>query len=495
MTGVPAMVKNVQMPEFSVSNFVQLQKVYDSDTLQPMNNPAERLSGIDSLMFALDHPGPPPVISGAFEFDRRLDFSHINAFIADRLLRHDRFRMRPSINTGFPVWVEDPSVDMDYHLCRSTVAPPGGKKQVQALFTELSAEPLDPGKPLWRVHYIENTESKGSYLFFRVHHCIGDGISLVRLLLSITDTAVEAFENLPENDIPSQHAKRSKRKCHTVCDYAKKKIKTVISDPAQARQCAKNKRVALSEAAMTMARLLMLPPDRECFFNQPPTTLRRMAWTAPLPLDDIKKAGARFNATVNDVIAALATGGLRRYLDQNGMLQGKLPIRMAVPVNIRPREAAISAQADLKNAFGFVLAPLPVFIHDPLRRIRRVSAILDQLKQSSDASVAWAAMNALGAVPPEFARKTAHLFAEKITGIISNVPGPDRELYFAGGKLKRILFWLPLVKGMGIGISAFSYNNIVSLGIVTDAQMAPDPDAIARHIEAEFNMIAIQCKT
>ncbi len=474
---------------------MRLQKVRDSDTLQRMNNPVERLSGIDSLMFALDHPGPPPVISGAFEFDCRLDFSDINAFIAERLLRHDRFRMRPSINTGFPVWVEDPAMDMDYHMCRSTVAPPGGEKQVQALFNELSAEPLDPGKPLWRIHYIENTESEGSHLFFRIHHCIGDGMAMVRLLLSITDTAAEAMENLRENDKHAQHANRSKRKCHAVCDYAKKKIKTVISDPAQARQCAKNTRTALSETAMTMARLLMLPPDRECFFNQPPTTLRRMTWTAPLPLDEIKKAGARFNTTVNDIIAALTTGGLRRYLDQNGMLQGKIPIRMAVPVNIRPKEAAIDAQAELKNAFGFVLAPLPVFIQDPLRRLRRVSAILDQLKQSSDASVAWAAMNALGAVPPEFARKTAHLFAEKITGIISNVPGPDRELYFAGGKIKRILFWLPLVKGMGIGISAFSYNNIVSLGIVTDAQMAPDPDAIARHIEDEFNMLAKQCAT
>ncbi|MFO8113611.1 MAG: wax ester/triacylglycerol synthase family O-acyltransferase [Desulfosalsimonadaceae bacterium] len=448
------------------------------------------MSGIDNLMLALNQPGPPPVITGCFEFEGRLDLNRVSALVEKRLLCHDRFSMLPSRRTGRGTWARHKTVDLTYHLCRTPLSPPGGKKQLRKLFSELSADPLDPERPLWRIHYIENIGSGGSILFFRIHHCIADGMALVNLLLSITENESGTTESRLNGKHPvGRNPASGRRQCHKACDFAKRKIKSIARDPVHARKCAGKMRTALSETAMTIARVLMLPPDRHYFSATPPGNHREMAWSAPLPLDEIKKTGARFNATVNDVIVALIAGGIRRHLRKRCDLESMPPLRMAVPVNIRPAGTDREPGIELKNEFGFVLAPLPVSIKDPVRRIRRVHAILEKLKQSSDPSAAWAGMNALGAAPAEVAVKTAHLFAEKITGIISNVPGPDRPLHFAGGKLKGIRFWLPLIKGMGIGVSAFSYNNAVSLGIVTDAGMVPDPDAIARHIEEEFKAI------
>lgn len=458
----------------------------------------DSLSGIDNLMIALDHPGPPPIITGLLQFDCRLAFTAIQQQVKNRVLCHDRFRMRPAGKAGSARWEIDLQFDTAYHIVRTPVAPPGGQEELQRLFNELATTPLDPSRPLWRVHYIENTEDGGSALFFRIHHCIGDGIALVNLLVSISGSKTEPAENrpaenTPDNETANRNSKRAGRHCHKACNAATKKIKSVVSDPDNAKKCVKNTGIAVSETAMTIARVLMLPPDRKYFFKNAPGIHRQLAWSAPLPLDGIKRTGAYYNATVNDIIAALATGGLRRYLSKDGDMADTPALRMAVPVNLRQNDSKGNESVELKNEFGFVLAPLPIFIKDPVRRIRRIRSTFDKLKRSSDASAAWAGMNALGAARPDIARKTATLFAEKITGIISNVPGPGKAVHFAGAAVKNIMFWLPLIKGMGIGISVISYNNTVCIGIVTDAGMVPDPESIIGHIEDEYNTLAEKC--
>jgi diacylglycerol O-acyltransferase / wax synthase len=459
-----------------------------------MEKHAETMSGIDSLMLALDHPGPSPVISGSFAFDSTLDFKRIEQVVKDRLLCHDRFTMRPTGKTGFATWETDKDMDLGYHLCRMQISYSGCKTRLRALFSELAAAPLDPLRPLWKIHYIEDVKEKKSFVFFRLHHCMGDGISLVRLLASITDDNAGTIDHRIDNTPPFPRPAGSGRRCRKACDFAAKKIKTIVEDPAHAAKCAKKVRIALSETAMTVARVLMLPPDRKHFFEKNPGTERLLAWSAPLPLDDIKKACVRFNATVNDIVVALTTAGLRRYLLQYGDLDDKPSIRMAVPVNIRLPEPESEGDVRLNNEFGFLLAHLPIYIKDPARRIHRVHGILEKLKQSSEAFSAWAGMNALGSAPAEVARKTALLFAKKITGIISNVPGPGKSLYFSGGRIINIMFWLPLIKGMGIGISAISYDNAISLGIVVDSRMVPDPEVIIGHIEEEFAVLLEECQ-
>ncbi len=459
-----------------------------------MEKHAETMSGIDSLMLALDHPGPSPVISGSFAFDSTLDFKRIEQLVKDRLLCHDRFTMRPTGKTGFAKWKTDKDMDLGYHLCRMQISDSGCKTRMRALFSELAAAPLDPFRPLWKIHYIEDVEDEKSFVFFRLHHCMGDGISLVRLLASITDDNAGTINRRVDNTPPFGRPEGSGQRGRKACDFAAKKIKTIVEDPAHATKCAQKVGNALSETAMTVARVLMLPPDRKHFFEENPGTERLLAWSDPLPLEDIKKACVRFNATVNDIVVAITTAGLRRYLLQYGDLEDKPSLRMAVPVNIRPPEPEGEGDVRLNNEFGFLLAHLPVFIKDPVRRIRRVHGILEKLKQSSEASAAWAGMNALGSAPAEVARKTALLFAEKITGIISNVPGPGKSLYFAGGRLSNIMFWLPLIKGMGIGISAISYDNAISMGIVTDSRMVPDPEVIIGHMEEEFGVLLAECR-
>lgn len=464
------------------------------------------MAAIDHLMLSMDQPGPPPIITGFLEFERPLDFKRLEAAVQDRLLRHERFKKRVCRPAG-PVetarWETDANFDLKAHLFVAPAPYPGNKEQLQALFSSLASKPLDPERPLWQIHYIKNIESGGSLLFFRVHHCIADGIAMAQLLVSLTDEDPGARpgarlngSNAATRKHPKTALRRPPQGGKKLCDagdFAIRGFKNVLSNPCYAKKRVKTAGQAFSEGAGTIARVLMLPPDSRFFFKGERGHKRGIAWSEPLPLADVKKAAAHFNATVNDIVVALATGGLRRYLKQHEDLEGKPGIRMAIPVNLRPPGSERADHVALENRIGFLLAELPVYIRNPGRRIRRVRNMLNRLKQSSDMVFAWAGLHALGTVPPDMARKTAYHLAGKITGIISNVPGPGRSLCFAGEKLKKVMFWLPLLKGLSLGISIISYNNAVFMGIVTDSRIVPDPETISGHIEDEFKALLAQC--
>lgn len=460
------------------------------------------MAAIDHLMLSMDQPGPPPIITGFLEFERPLDFKRLEAAVQDRLLRHERFKQRVYRPAG-PVetarWETDANFDLKAHLFVAPAPYPGNKEQLQALFSSLASKPLDPERPLWQIYYIKNIESGGSLLFFRVHHCIADGISLVRLLVSITDedpgVRVDGSTAAPRKHAGTAFPRPPQcgKKLCNAGDFAIRGFKNVLSNPCYTKKRVKTAGQAFSEGAGTIARVLMLPPDSRFFFKGERGHKRSIAWSEPLPLADVKKAATHFNATVNDIVVALATGGLRRYLGQHEDLDGKPGIRMGIPVSLRPPGSGRGDHVALENRIGFLLAELPVYIRNPGRRIRRVRNMLNRLKQSSDMVFAWAGLHALGSVPPDMARKTAYHLAGKITGIISNVPGPGRSLCFAGEKLKKTMFWLPLLKGLSLGISIISYNNAVFMGIVTDSRIVPDPETISRHIEDEFKALLAQC--
>ena len=469
----------------------------------------------ENLMLVMDRSGPPTLITGFLEFDRRLDFKRIEQNIKKRLLCFDRFKKRAvplTGKTGSYRWETDHGFNLGSHLLHPSLTF-ADSRQLQGYFSKLATAPLDPSKPLWQIHYLEPFENNRSHLFFRVHHCIADGIALVQLLISITDEnpdgdirklqntqnhtdpANAASGRLVRNRSPLYAMKRTGDKLYHTGSLTAANMKSILANPARAKNQVTDTTTAVSEISGKIARLLLLPPDRRLFLHPEKTcgktteNQRNLAWSGLISLDDIKKTGTRFNATVNDIVVSIATGGLRRYLGQHGGLKGKPVIRMVLPVNIRQQEAAL----ELKNEFGFIPITLPVYIKDPARRIHRISTMLDGLKQSPDSIATWIGLGAMGGLPAPVALKTARLFAEKITGTISNVPGPGYPLYFAGGQLRKIMFWVPLIKGLAIGISIISYNNSVSMGVVTDPCIAPEPGLIIQHMEAEYKELLETC--
>jgi WS/DGAT/MGAT family acyltransferase len=197
------------------------------------------------------------------------------------------------------------------------------------------------------------------------------------------------------------------------------------------------------------------------------------------------------DATINDVLIASVAGALRRYLIFRGDRTSKTELRAAIPVNVREPGTAF----ELGNKFSLVFLALPVYIEDPILRLREVKKRMDDLKQSPDAFVAFMVLSALGISSANIATTASNFFANKASTVMTNVPGPREPLYFAGKKIENFIGWVPRTGRVGMGISIFSYAGKVGVGLVTDEGLVPDPDMILKYFEDEFESLFEISKT
>jgi WS/DGAT/MGAT family acyltransferase len=203
-----------------------------------------------------------------------------------------------------------------------------------------------------------------------------------------------------------------------------------------------------------------------------------------MSLDKIKTVGRAIStATLNDVLIATVTGAMRRYLKTRNTPVNELDLRVTVPVNIRKP----GTEFELGNRFSLVFLALPVYIDDPILRLKEVKRRMDHLKKSPDAYINFGLLSAMGLLPPNISKRTAHLFGNKASGVLTNVPGPKQPLYFAGQKINNIMVWVPRSGIIGLGISIFSYDGKVTVGIASDEGLMPDPEVLLEGFEEEFN--------
>jgi len=185
------------------------------------------------------------------------------------------------------------------------------------------------------------------------------------------------------------------------------------------------------------------------------------------------------------VLMATAAGALREYMRDRGEDVDGLALRATVPVNLRPLEHA----KKLGNHFGLVFLDLPIGEANPVRRLQRVAACMDQLKGSRQAIVAYGLLAALGMAPAALQETALELFSRKASAVATNVPGPQQPLYLAGCTLREMMFWVPQTGSIGVGISILSYNGRVHFGLIADARLIPDPDAVIRRFGREFEKL------
>ena len=225
-------------------------------------------------------------------------------------------------------------------------------------------------------------------------------------------------------------------------------------------------------SAGAFSRLVLRLPDPPTIFKGPLGIPKRVAWSEPIAVDDVKEVGRALEGTINDVLLSAMTGGLRRYLDRKGKKAHGLNFRAAMPVNLRP----LDDMADLGNQFGLVFLSLPVGIDDPVERLDELRRRSVALKRSAEPVVVYGILKLLGIVPLAVQRLVVKIFAAKTTAVMTNVPGPREELYLAGKPIGEIFFWVPQSGRVGLGISIFSYAGHVRLGVASDAGLIPDPE-------------------
>ncbi|MDQ3038358.1 MAG: wax ester/triacylglycerol synthase family O-acyltransferase [Pseudomonadota bacterium] len=439
----------------------------------------------------MERPTNPMMITGVLMFDEVMSLQKLKKVIQRRFLGYPRFLQKPVEGATGAQWVEDESFDLDWHVRLSGLPGKSGaageKKALERFASQLASSPLDPTKPLWQFHLVERYRG-GSALVARIHHCYADGIALVQVLLSLTDTTRESVESKRlDKAWLKQEAAPVARRVGAADRYKKLGGKmleqgmAMYRDPSLAGVLAKDG----GEIARELVTALALPDDPPSLLRGRLGVSKRVAWADPIDLEEVKAVGRACDCTVNDILMATAAGALRGYMLERGENLDGVTLRATVPVNLRPLEHA----KKLGNHFGLVFLDLPVGESNPLRRVERVADCMNQLKNSRQAIVSYGLLAALGVAPPLIQEVALEMFSRKASAVATNVPGPQQPLYMAGCQLRDMMFWVPQTGSIGIGLSIMSYRGQVHFGLISDARLIPDPDAVIRRFGAEFEKL------
>jgi WS/DGAT/MGAT family acyltransferase len=327
-----------------------------------------------------------------------------------------------------------------------------------------------------------------------MHHCIADGIALMQVLLSLTDLSAEAPApgGGPAND---QVKSRRRGRLNTITgpvvwiarttlnavDVVLKQSLETFQHPGRLIDLAK----VGADSATTLAKMTLRSPDPHTVFKGELGITKLTAWTDQLSLAEIKQISRALEGKVNDILLTLVTGALRRYLQDKGNNLDGLQIRALVPVNLR----SLDEPLELGNRFGLVFSTLPVGASDIHERFIETRRYMNEIKNSPEAAVAYGVLNALGMTPMDIEGIFLNFFGSKSSMVLTNVPGPQVQLYLAGQPIREIMAWVPQSGGLGMGISLISYNGSVMIGVTTDEGLVPDPKRIIDNIYIEFEAL------
>ncbi len=460
----------------------------------------ERISHVDTAWLRMDRPTNLMQIVGVMIFDGRLDFARFRRTVEARLLRYRRFRQTAENDGGTAWWVDDRNFDLDAHLKHTMLPLPGGTAELQRHVAELASTPLNPGKPLWEFEIVEMATGD-SALVARIHHAIADGIALIGVMLSMTDETADAPEGAPAGAFHARLDDEAPPDGHDdlfwrwifqpMSDATLAAIRLsgnlwvkyvgMMLDPAKAMKYAQ----IGAGLATEVAKLAMMSDDSRTRFKGRPGIQKCVAWSDPISLPEVKAVGRVLGCSVNDMLLASAAGALRSYLVEKGDPVDDLGIRALVPVNLRSK----GDEEELGNRFGLVALELPVHLENPLARLYETRNRMEALKGSLQAMLTLSILGAVGMAPKFIQQQILDLLANKATAVMTNVPGPQKPLWFAGSRLRQQMFWVPQSGKIGMGVSILSYDNKVQFGLITDRGRVPDPERIVARFAHEFEKL------
>ena len=460
----------------------------------------ERMSAVDAAWLRMDRSTNLMMIVGVVVFDSRVDFRRFRRTIEERFLAFPRFRCRARPDAVTVDWVPDADFDLDRHVVRARLPAPGGQAELEALVSDLASADLDRDRPIWQFHFVERFQG-GSAVILRIHHCYADGMAMIRVFLTLTDSEANPAAGSTRASTAVAPSPKEKSEAEAWLGrlaipgagllrqaYAEgtaflARAVDLTKNPEQAAELARH---ALGVAG-ELARVATLADDPPTRFKGPLGPRKIAAWTDPLPLTEVKSVAKALGCTINDLLMSTAAGALGGYLRQHGEDTDGISIRAAVPVNLRDPASA----ASLGNYFGLVFLELPIGIRDPLERLFAVHSAMSQLKGSYQPVLTLGLMAALGRMPATIHAAAIDLLSTKATAVATNVPGPSNALYLAGGRIGRLIFWVPQSGDIGLGISILSYAGQVQFGLIADAGRVPDPDQVTARFREEFENVVL----
>lgn len=470
-----------------------------------MSTERSALSAADAAWLRMDRPTNLMVINAVLRFDRRIDRDRLCEVALRRLVRlYPRFgELAVDGRLPFgPHWEPDPDFDPARHLHHIGLPEPRDESALASLIGELATMPLDRSRPLWEMHLVDGP-GPGSSLIVRMHHCIADGISLARVMLSITDAAPDAP---PEPGLAGGRAgllSAVGTPLEAIGDSigaavapaagligAGSKIARVLARQGIRLAADPRRMLELPETigadAQTLRRMLFASAEEPNVLKGDEGAARAVAWTPPVPLGEIKSIARAQEATVNDVLLAAVSGALRGYVLARG--EDPAELHSLVPFNLRPLDSPIPRE--LGNRFGLVTLALPVDVASRRERLRLLRERMDEIKHSPEPLLSYAVLEAIGLTPPEVEDRIVDVFTARATAVTTNVPGPRETVYLAGSRLRSVLVWAPTAGSVGTSVSIFSYGGSVTVGLLVHARQVPDPQAIIDRVRSEISAMA-----
>lgn len=473
----------------------------------------ERMSKVDTAWLRMDNESNLMMIVGVWVLKPGLSYQDLAQRLEERLLKYPRFKQCAVVDAAGASWLNDPNFDIANHLVieklpKTKSGKSAGREQdaLQQRLGELTMQPLDKSHPLWQMHLVEHYKG-GSALLFRFHHCIADGIALVSVVQTLVDGGLPPPERANRAPHPHRHGLAGAEDwiadsvLKPLTNLTVKVLEAAGEGAARSVDLLMHPKVGLEHglhgtahlakialhAVSDATQLALLPNDSPTRLKGSLGQVKRVAWCAPLPFADVKAVSKALNCSINDVMLSCVAGAIGQYIKSKGDVAFGKEIRAMVPVNLRPIEKAYK----LGNQFGLAPLLLPIGLENPVERVYEVRRRMQALKGSTQPILAFAVLGVAGLMAKSVQDAILGLFTSKTTSVMTNVPGPRDKLSICGSRVEESLFWVPQSGSVGLGVSILSYGGGVQFGVVSDANLCPDPENIVNRFEPEFGKISM----
>ncbi|SON59221.1 Putative diacylglycerol O-acyltransferase [Mycobacterium simulans] len=474
-----------------------------------------QLTSLDAQFLAMENDRVQGHVSVLGTYDpvtesgRPLDAALVRELIGQRLHLLPTFRWRLAtvpFALDYPYWVDDGTFDLEYHVRELALPAPGGQRQLAEQVARIIGRQLDRARPLWEVYVIHGLEDGGVAVLTKMHHAAVDGVSGAEVMSILLDDAAtgrkpESAPAVVAETFPSEvemlgrglvgllrHPLRVLRAGPTALPHLDD-VPTIGHLPG-VRTIARSGRLLKRALSTSPGGVALRGTDVKAprtRFQARVSPHRRVAFGS-LSLAEVKAIKNTFGCTVNDVVLAICTAGLRSWLDERGELPAA-PLAGFIPMSVRTPEQ----MGTFGNRVSVMIAELPTDSADPLERLRRINETMQTAKERHRALPASLLQDANHFIPPalfaQAARATSRLASmrginQPANVMISNVPGPSTRLYLGGARQRAQFPVSGVLDGIGINITVMSYQDSLEFGIVVDRELLDDPWPILDAVHA-----------
>jgi diacylglycerol O-acyltransferase / wax synthase len=443
---------------------------------------SNRLSALDASFLDVETASAHMHVGWAAAFDPPEDrpapsFEQLRDHIARRLQRAPRYRQRLEgvpLGLARPVWVDDERFDITRHVR------PAGRAGLDELAGSVQSTPLSRERPLWELWVSDQLDDGRIGIVGKAHHCMVDGIAAVELATVLLDLEPDRPPDPPDDWAPAPAPSQARRLFDGLVDTARGQL-ALAGSAAGALGSPRKLAAGAQRAAGALANSLT-PADPLGVLNAPISPYRTLA-TLARPMDDLRAIKRGYACTINDVVLAASTGGVRRHLERTGERPARF--KAMVPVNVRGEDGA----GEFGNRISFIFVELPCGEPGAEERLRHVARKIGTAKDSGEPAGATTILDLAAAAPGVVQRAMSRLVASPRTFnvVISNIPGPQLPMWMLGCRLREAYPIVPLADRHALSIGFTSVDGGAFFGIYADRDAGPDAEHLANDIGAELD--------